>query len=74
MSNKQKPNLKNASKTARQLIKRITKLNKKSETVLSLIILAIGVALGFVFNEFILFLSISIALDIVFYLVVNDKK
>ncbi len=75
MSNnkEQRPGLKNASKTARKMIKRITKMNKKSEIGLSLLILAIGVVLGIAFDEFILFLSIAIALDIVFYLVSKDE-
>lgn len=76
MSNRKdkKFSLKNASKSAREMIRKISGKSKKSDVFLSLIILSVGIALGIVFDEFILFLSIAIALDIVFYLITNDKN
>lgn len=67
-------NLKKASKNAKKMIKAISKMSKKNETVLSVIILAVGISLGIVFDEFALFLSISVAIDIVFNIVVNEKE
>ena len=67
-------NLKKASKNAKKMIKAISKISKKNETVLSVIILAVGISLGIVFDEFALFLSISVAIDIVFNIVVNEKE
>lgn len=75
MSSKKKKTIdKYASGTARKMIKRLSEINRKSEVMLSLIILAIGVALGIVFDEFIMFLSIAVALDIVFIVVLNENK
>lgn len=66
--------LKNASKSARKMIKNISRKTKKRDIFLSLVILSIGISLGIVFDEFILFLSIAIALDIVFNLITNDNN
>ena len=67
-------NLKNASESAKKLIKNISRISKRDELLLSVIILAIGVALGIVFDEFALFLGIAVALDIVFYIISNEKE
>ena len=42
-------NLKNASESAKKLIKNISRISKRDELLLSVIILAIGVVLGIIF-------------------------
>ncbi len=69
-----KISLKNASATARKIIKRIAKSKRLKDIILSLVILAVGIALGLVFNEFELFLAIATALDIVIFIISEDNK
>ena len=64
---KRRVTLEKASRQAKSMLKRIAKFGKKKEVVLSILILAVGVALGIVFEEFELFLAIAVAIDIVVY-------
>lgn len=66
--------LKKASFEAREFIKRINKHKFSTNIVLSVIILAVGITLGLAFDEFELFLSIAVALDIVTFIINRDNN
>ena len=66
--------LKKASLEAREFIKRINKHKLNTNIVLSVIILAVGIALGLAFDEFELFLSIAVALGIVTFIINSDNN
>ncbi len=66
--------LKKASFEAREFIKRINKRKFSTNIVLSVIILAVGIALGLAFDEFELFLSIAVALGIVTFIINSENN
>ncbi len=62
---KDRISLKKASSDAKRLIKKLSKLKSFKTALTSVVILAVGVALGIAFDEFELFLGIATALGVI---------
>ena len=69
-----KETLKETSATAKKFLKNISKNKITANFALSVVILSVGIALGLSLDEFELFLSISVALDVIIFLVNQENN